>query len=323
MAALEVDRTCVASVFEACDLVYVHCIFEETFKLNWDAFKIVNVNLRPSHVSLVTSMGVRRQAFVADRQWGTGFKTFPAPKLIRVTSSCEMEIRQEGTDDMHATAVCIWEWEDITNVPLSGASRSLSATPAPENMPVLDAGDCPYCCPAFNAQASTSSVDPQQPSTSSVFPQKPTADSQEDSSDEDEDVICNAHIIKLKGSNMEPRYQVVLTEIQKQMLERRITVPVRLEFEMENPVDSNAIKIDAQVDGIWKVIGYIPIEKVPKVTSALRKTEIVSVKLASIPKYEFNPNGRHGFGVSIVIVKKGKWPADDRHNKYNSNLSYI
>ncbi|CAH1277355.1 Hypp9582 [Branchiostoma lanceolatum] len=37
-------------------------------------------------------MGVRRQAFVADRHWGTGFKTFPAPKLIRVTSSCEMEV---------------------------------------------------------------------------------------------------------------------------------------------------------------------------------------------------------------------------------------
>ncbi|CAH1237813.1 Hypp5445 [Branchiostoma lanceolatum] len=74
----------------------------------------------------------------------------------------------------------------------------------------------------------------------------------------DEDVSCEAQIIKLKGSTFEKRYQDALTEIQK---EAARTVAVRLEFERDNPKDINAIKIDAQVDGAWKIIGYVPVEK--------------------------------------------------------------
>ncbi|XP_078618100.1 uncharacterized protein LOC144885839 [Branchiostoma floridae x Branchiostoma japonicum] len=326
MSALEIDRGVVAPDFSSCNIVSLYCV-EKSLYLTWDSIDIVSVNLRYCHISLATSMRQRHWALIADRQqWGDGHQKFPAPKLLRVTSSCVVKWFDE--DGEFSSAPCIWEWEGITNIPPNIPTGNLTSI----TMPEMQRGNCSHCCPAGTTtpssaappQPSTSSAATPQPSTSSADPQPPAVDSPDNSDDGDEeDVILEAQIITLKGSDMEKRYQVVLEEVNRQMLNLHRTVSVRLEHEPDNIADRNAIKIDAEVDGLWKIIGYVPVAKIPKVTSALRKREIVSVKLASAPRYQFFPSGKHGYGVSIVVVKKGKWLADNHHNVYNSDLSYI
>ncbi|CAH1248644.1 Hypp8339 [Branchiostoma lanceolatum] len=243
MAALEIDRSVVDPAFSSCNIVSLYCIERPLF-LTWDSLEIVSVNLRFCHISMATSMRQRHWALIADRQeWGAGHRNFPAPKLIRVTSSCTVRWYDEDGDPSESP--CIWEWEGITNIPPNIPTGDLTAM----NMPELKQGNCSHCCPVAPTtqlsvaprqpanssvdpqqpspssvdpqQPSTSSVDPQQPSTSSVDPQQPTAGSHRD--DSDEEVRCEAQIIKLKGSTFEERYQVPLKAVRKEMLERGTT----------------------------------------------------------------------------------------------------
>ena len=63
------------------------------------------------------------------------------------------------------------------------------------------------------------------------------------------------------------------------------TVTARLLFEPTNKRDENAIVVQVKLgqsrsEELWKLIGYIPSPKVPKVTTALQNNEVrlVTVK---------------------------------------------
>jgi hypothetical protein len=51
--------------------------------------------------------------------------------------------------------------------------------------------------------------------------------------------------------------------------------------ETDNPKDSNAILVKVCVDDLFLIIGYIGVNKLPKVVSAIRKQEIVDIKVKS------------------------------------------
>ncbi|KAI8503705.1 hypothetical protein Bbelb_186760 [Branchiostoma belcheri] len=86
--------------------------------------------------------------------------------------------------------------------------------------------------------------------------------------------FSTAEIAALEEEFQEKRYQDALEEVRTEMLAHKRTVPIRLEFEPDKCKDNNAIKIDAKLRDVWRIVGYIPVEKIPKLTKAMRKKEM-------------------------------------------------
>jgi fumarate reductase subunit D len=81
---------------------------------------------------------------------------------------------------------------------------------------------------------------------------------------------------------------------------------VSLTAEPVNKRDENAIVVKALL-GIWKPIGYVPARKLPKVTDAMRKSEITSVALNNIIyRYIYAAKG-HRYFAKILILKRNRW----------------
>ena len=51
---------------------------------------------------------------------------------------------------------------------------------------------------------------------------------------------------------------------------------------LDNGEDKNAVVVEVFLQGHWKLMGYIPGNKVPKLQAALNKDEITSIKIAYI-----------------------------------------
>jgi len=86
-------------------------------------------------------------------------------------------------------------------------------------MPVLDYGDCPYCCPASGSLTPASATSHPSPVES------------EDSDDDDE---LEAATIEQRGLTRERKYQDTLAAVKDKMLVNMRPVPVRLDFEPDN-----------------------------------------------------------------------------------------
>ena len=84
-------------------------------------------------------------------------------------------------------------------------------------------------------------------------------------------------------------------------------VPVRIQPEPTNPVDSKAIAIQCFHEDSWHVIGYIISELLGEVHKALSENKIVEVNFFSIRYVLHFPDSGPGYYAGIGIRRKGPW----------------
>ena len=98
-------------------------------------------------------------------------------------------------------------------------------------------------------------------------------------------------------------------------------VGVRACFETDNLRDKNAIKFEVLYFAVWHVIGYCSVEKIPKLTKALRTGELSSCKLKYVKRKWIQPINAFRYYAAVSVTKEGQCDRNDPKNKYNSVLT--
>ena len=125
-------------------------------------------------------------------------------------------------------------------------------------------------------------------------------------------------LILMKGSSYHKHFQCALKDCKLGLIQND-PPQVRLLPEPTNKRDENAIVVQALI-GIWTPIGYVPAVKVPKVTHAIRKSEITNVVLTNvIYKYVYGL-GKHSYFPSICVSKLNRWLPNKKNYKYNNKI---
>lgn len=76
----------------------------------------------------------------------------------------------------------------------------------------------------------------------------------------------------------------------------------------------NAITFEVFDSAVWLVIGYCGVEKIPRLTKAIQREEIISFKVCYI-KRQWIPKIRDlRLHVAVAITKKGRWDKRDSKN---------
>jgi hypothetical protein len=83
--------------------------------------------------------------------------------------------------------------------------------------------------------------------------------------------------LKVAGTTFEGRQEVL-----KPLYEAKAKPEVRLVMEPTNPYDSNAVKVEFNVGGDWKHVGYIEKKVSGEVTKSLQEGAIEKVELGKI-----------------------------------------
>ena len=79
----------------------------------------------------------------------------------------------------------------------------------------------------------------------------------------------------------------------------------------------NAITFEVFDSAVWLVIGYCGVEKIPRLTKAIQREEIISFKVCYI-KRQWIPKIRDlRLHAAVAITKKGRW---DKRDSKNLNL---
>ncbi|XP_064647475.1 uncharacterized protein LOC135500158 [Lineus longissimus] len=98
-------------------------------------------------------------------------------------------------------------------------------------------------------------------------------------------------------------------------------VETKIENEVDNPVDKNALGIKIQIQGEFRLIGYVPKDRISAVSNAIEKAEIHSIKITKIIcRYVPAANDCVFIGY-CEIVKKGPWPSSDTSYSYGDKLN--
>lgn len=85
----------------------------------------------------------------------------------------------------------------------------------------------------------------------------------------------------------------------------------RLMPEPTNPVDSQAIAFESEIDGVWHVIGYVVKEALSDVHDALAAKKVISVSFDWV-KYQLYWRAP-GWYAGIKITRLGKWSSTVMH----------
>ena len=117
---------------------------------------------------------------------------------------------------------------------------------------------------------------------------------------------CYAEKIKLKGCSFHEQFQLALKNCQR-LIAMHEDIELKLSFESVNMRDDNAIVAHAKLDDIWQSLGYVPAPKVPKVTVAMQKHHIQSVRLVRVYRKYIHDIGVHRYLGDAIVVKKGRW----------------
>ena len=126
--------------------------------------------------------------------------------------------------------------------------------------------------------------------------------------------------VALRGSSFHEDCQATLKKCRELLIAKR-TVELRVCPELENTRDCNALIIQAKVDEQWDRIGYIPKEKVPKFTAAIRQNELKEIRFKNIRcQYVMCEYPTWTFMASVLVVKSGKWLPNDGRYRYNDSI---
>ena len=77
--------------------------------------------------------------------------------------------------------------------------------------------------------------------------------------------------------------------------------------EPENPVDSEAIAFECDIDGIWKTIGYAVREVLKELHAAIAENKIIEIKLNWIKFIIYWKAA--GWYAGIDVKRIGEWSA--------------
>ncbi len=143
---------------------------------------------------------------------------------------------------------------------------------------------------------------------------------EEESDDEEKSVTLYSEYVALRGSSFHEDCQATLKKC-RELLGAKKTVELRVLPEPDNVRDCNALIIQAKVNDQWDRIGYIPKEKVPKFTAAIRQNELRDVRFKNIRcQYFMSDNPTWTFLASVLVVKTGKWLPNDGKYRYNDSI---
>lgn len=119
------------------------------------------------------------------------------------------------------------------------------------------------------------------------------------------------HTVKFKciGDTLDISYQTTLRRA-RDLRNSGVNVPVRLQPEPSNPVDSKAIAFVCEVDGKWHRIGYVVTEVLDEVHAALHGGRITSVRFAWIKYISDWTRSGPGYFTGINITRYGNWSSN-------------
>ena len=105
------------------------------------------------------------------------------------------------------------------------------------------------------------------------------------------------------------------------MIAAKQNVPSRLDFEPHIYVrDKNAIIVEVDIKDSWARIGYIPKQKAPKFTTAIRHrgkgNKFKNVKC----QYVMADTPLWTYVASVLVIKVGRWPPNDYKYRYSHQL---
>ena len=128
----------------------------------------------------------------------------------------------------------------------------------------------------------------------------PAFDSEDDSNSDDapdSSEVTHSVTFKCIGSTKEQRYQEFLARI-AQKRSKGEDVQCKIKPEPTNPVDSQAIAFESEIDGVWQVIGYVVKEALCDVHNALAAKKVISACMAC----KYNGNGLTKFYHKYVAT---------------------
>lgn len=145
-------------------------------------------------------------------------------------------------------------------------------------------------------------------------------DEEEESDKGEKSDMFYTEYVALRGSSFHEDHQATVKKC-RELLGAKKSVELRVLPEPENMRDCNALIIQAKVDCQWDCIGYIPKEKVPKFTVAIRKNELQDVRFKNIRcQYVMSDKPTWTFMASVLAIKSGKWLSNDGKYRYNDSI---
>lgn len=191
----------------------------------------------------------------------------------------------------------------------TGKPQQTNAVDLPE-LPAIEKSLCLCCAQSTGTFHQTVASEPNEESSDEC---------EQCSEDDGESSELFTQAFAVKGSTYEKNYQSNLKTVQS-VIRSQQEIVVNLVPERDNPKDTNAIRVVVSVQDQSLPIGYIGVRKIPKVTSAIQKSDIVSVRVKSVTSWFVKNLNARKLRAFVQICKKGRWLPDSNNNTYNSVL---
>ena len=188
-----------------------------------------------------------------------------------------------------------------------------SETPIP-NLPWLNVAHCKCNCSNFPEKGQVLANKDDADTYSSALGGISNDSTVDDSNEEN--MVLHAERFKLRGSTFHDVFQLALRKCQQKRANKE-KISCKLQVQPANIKDENAIVAQAYLDDTWQSLGYIPKEKIPKLTRAMLAKEVQEVKLENIFRIFVADCHQHKYVGHIVIIKKRRWEPDDKNYQYN------
>lgn len=133
------------------------------------------------------------------------------------------------------------------------------------------------------------------------------------------DMVLYAERFKLRGSTFHNVFQLALKNCQQKRANKE-EIACKLQVQPVNIKDENAIVAQAYLDDRWQSLGYIPKEKIPKVTKAMLAEEVKEVKLEHVFRIFVDDCHQHKYIGHIVVIKRRRWDPDEKNYQYNDYI---
>lgn len=138
------------------------------------------------------------------------------------------------------------------------------------------------------------------------------------SQDEEHDTHYDTICIYCSGCTY-ARFQETIEAIRSKGPDMR-TIPMQFKRESNNIKDRNAISIEAQLDSVWKPVGYVGKGDIQRVTQSLTLVLLKEIYVERI-KLEYIPAaGKQVFRCWCSATKEGRWPPKSNNYVYNQRI---
>ena len=137
--------------------------------------------------------------------------------------------------------------------------------------------------------------------------------------DDSSQEVLYAERFKLRGCAFHDAFQLALKKCQQNRAKKE-EIACKLQAQPVNIRDENAIVAQAYLDEKWQSLGYIPKEKVPKVTRAMLAEEVQEVTLEHVFRIFVGESQQHKYTGHIVVIKRRSWGPDEKDYRYSDHI---